>query len=170
MRHSWKTTVSSLTLLALVAAIVPVAQAAGGAKLAGTLIQPDGRPAAGYHVHLIDSGGEAIAKSKTGERGSYSFKGLATDEYSLGIENPNGQMAPVMAAPLHLRSGDHADLNVKMLEGGPGAQGPSGNYALGIWWAGLSTPAKVWTIVGTLAVVGITASALDDEEDDGSPF
>ena len=43
------------------------------------------------------------------------------------------------------------------------------HYGLGQWWSEITTPAKIWTVIGILGVIGITAAALDDDEDDASP-
>ena len=61
--------------------------------------------------------------------------------------------------------------DVKLMQGAPGQRESAiaGNYSVGMWWASLSTQAKVWTVVGVVVTLGITAAALDDE-DDASPI
>jgi hypothetical protein len=80
----------------------------------------------------------------------------------------------VAAPPTDLVAGERLRRDVRLVtaaEAGA-AQASAANYGLGMWWAGLSTPAKIWTVIGIVAVVGITAAAVDsdDDEDDASPF
>src|SRR6185295_6497427 len=108
-------------------------------------------------------GGATVARAGTSDEGLYAFHDLPAGSYSLGIENPEGHMAPVAAPPVRLTQGGLARRDVKLLGADPGVRDAAGrdNYAVGMWWAGLSTPAKVWTIVGGLVIVGITVAAID---------
>jgi len=172
-----KSTVAYTTLFALLLWMAPLPALAqqGGARLEGLLVGIDGRPANDMTVHLIDGQGNDVAQAATSGDGLYSFQDLPPGNYSLGIENPAGQMAPVAAPPVKLGGDELARRDLQMLQSDPAAmsQATSANYGLGTWWAGLSGAAKAWTIVAIVAVVGITAAAVssseDSKEQDGSP-
>jgi len=175
MRRMWRSLTATLALAVLVTSGPPVAAGSSvpGARLEGLLLGVDGRPADGYAVHLIDSDGVDVGRAVADEDGVYSFADLEAGRYSLGIEGPQGRMAPVAAPPMRLRGGQLARRDVKMVETGPeGVQGATGaNYGLGMWWAGLSSPAKGWTIVGLVAIAAITVAALTDDDDSpASPY
>ena len=171
-----RSTVASLTVFALLLWIAPSpAMASGdGARLEGLLVGVDGRPASDMTVHLIDGQGNDVAQVAVSDEGVYSFQQLAPGEYSLGIENAEGQMAPVMAPAVNLSDAQLARRDVKLMQANPGPMtaGITPNYGAGAWWAGLSTAAKAWTIVAIVAVVGITAAALSGSDDEAptSPY
>jgi hypothetical protein len=145
--------------------------AAGAARLDGIVVGLDGRPASGYRVHLIDAGGRAVAASAADDHGSYSFRDVAAGRYALGIETSAGAMAAVAAPPIDLAPGQLARRDVRLLQGDPAQvqATTNANYGLGTWWAGLSPAAKAWTIIGIVAVVGISAAALSDDDDEEPP-
>lgn len=155
---------------------VPVSLAAGAAagvsRLEGLVLDADGRRAEGFRVHLIGSDGTVAGSTTSSVKGTYSFKELSPGSYSLGIESPAGWVAPVAAPPVRLADGQLARRDVRLVPSHAGAinQATRANYGLGLWWAGLSPAAKAWTIVGIVAVVGITYAAVDNGEADASPF
>jgi len=159
---------SVLALLLWVAS--PVVAATNGARLEGLVLGVDGRPAAQMKVHLIDGQGRDLSQAATTDEGVYSFKDLPAGEYSLGIENPEGAMAPVAAPPVRLEQGELARRDLKLMEADPAAVNAAtrANYGMGAWWASLTPAAKAWTVVALVAVVGITAAALSSE-DEASP-
>jgi hypothetical protein len=169
MRRSWRSLTAGLALLTLVVSWPPASAGSTlpGARLEGLLLGVDGRPADGYAVHLIDDEGAAVGRAVTDADGVYTFDGLEDGRYSMGIEGLEGRMAPVAAPPVRLRLGQLVRRDVKMVEAGPeGAESAAGgNYGLGMWWAGLSTPAKAWTVVGLVAIAAITLAALTDDDD-----
>jgi hypothetical protein len=169
MRGSYRSLTAMMTLLILAIACVPASagSAASGARLEGQLIAVDGRPAAGYKVHLIDQRGDDLVQAVSDSDGVYSFRGLDAGSYSLGIELPQGLIAPVAAPPVELRGGHLARRDVKLLESGPEqAQVATGaNYGFGMWWAGLAPSARAWTIVGMVAVAAVTVLALTESDD-----
>jgi hypothetical protein len=116
---------------------------------------------------LIDRQGEDVVQAVSDSEGVYSFRGLEAGRYSLGIELPRGLVAPVAAPPVELRGGRLARRDVKLLESGPeqAAVATGANYGFGLWWAGLSPSARAWTIVGMVAVAGVTVLALTDDDD-----
>ncbi len=171
---------SSLISTALVALLLPIPTVAGAAgspdasRLEGLVSGVDGRAAGGWHVHLIDDAGTGVARTDVDARGIYRFEAVTPGSYALAIESPEGRVAPVSAAPVRLAGGQLARRDVKLIESSAAERGLAinANYGLGQWWAGLSGAAKAWSVVGLLAVVGVTASALDDDDDPevvGSP-
>jgi hypothetical protein len=125
----------------------------------------DGRAASEYRVHLIDSDGDDIRQAVTDPDGLYSFRDLPAGEYTVGVESPGGQVAPLYGPPIRLAEDELARRDLKLLQTDAGEMGRAAgsNYGLGVWWASLSTAAKIWVIVGGVVVVAITVAALDDE-------
>ena len=165
MRIRVRSIVTSVTILALLVWCSPAPVVAGdaGARLEGLLLDIDGRAANGFRVHLIDANGREVADAAANEEGLYSFRGLPSGEYSLGVENTQGQMAPLNGPPIRLGDGELARRDLKLLRADADATNLAlgANYGLGIWWAGLTTAAKTWALVGTVLVVFIAANALD---------
>jgi hypothetical protein len=175
MRSPLKQTAASLTIFALILWIAPSPSVAssGTARLEGLLVGVDGHPATEMNVHLIDAQGQDVAQSATSDEGIYTFADLPPGEYSLGIENAEGQMAPVAAPPVKLGESELARRDLQLMEADPAQvnQAAVANYGIGQWWASLSPAAKAWSIVAIIAVVGITAAAVSStsEEQTGSP-
>lgn len=175
MRSLTKSLISLFTVFSLLLWLAPAPALASGAngRIEGLLVGVDGRPAQDLKVHLIDGQGKAVAQSSLDGEGLYSFKDLPAGDYSLGIENAEGQMAPVAAPPIELGDAELARRDLKLMQADASTmnKATTANYGLGVWWAGLSPAAKTWTIVAIIAGLGITWSALDDddEETDGSP-
>jgi hypothetical protein len=171
MRNRARSTVSCITLLALLVWIAPAPALAleGDARLEGLLLDASGKAAAGFRVHLIDGEGQALASAEASEDGIYSFSDLPAGEYSLGIENREGQYAPVAAPAVRLAESELARRDIKLLraDGETLNMAAEANYGLGMWWSGLSPAAKTWTFVAILVAGGITWAAFD--EDDPSP-
>jgi len=162
------------TLFALVLWIAPpptLAASVSGARLEGLVLDLDGRAAAGHRIHLIGTGGEELAQSEVGMDGLYSFIGLGAGRYSLGVELPNGTMAPVAAPPVRLYGNELARRDLKLLTSDPGTTNTAlqANYGLGHWWSGLSTPGKTWTIIGVVLAGWLIYNTLDDDESPASP-
>jgi hypothetical protein len=176
MRHTVRLAIAhaliaaSLQLLAA-PAVAAIAAGGRGAVLEGLVVGVDGTAARAHRVHLIDGQGRDVAQSTTTSDGAYSFRAVAPGSYALGVENPAGLIAAVAAPPLELGRADLARRDIRLLEGdlGQASAQVQANYGLGQWWAGLSSAAKVWTIIGIVAVVGITIAALDDDDDDEEP-
>jgi hypothetical protein len=164
-------TVARLILAALVLALAPVQAEAGGGRLEGYLLGVDGRAASDHRVHLIDGDGLGVAQTSTSDDGVYRFRDLKAGEYSLGIESPDGQMAPVAAPPVRLGTDELARRDIKLIASGQAERDAVGreNYSFGVWWAGLSPAAKAGSIIGTFVILGVTVKALDDDEEGGTP-
>ena len=100
------------------------------------------------------------------------MRDVAAGEYGLALETPEGQVAPV-TTPVRLRAGELRRHDLRLLQAAPEEQQAAAQSTggLGAWWAGLSTAAKVWVIVGSVAVVGATYLAVtdDDKEQEASP-
>ena len=161
---------AAVTLVALVVGGIP-ASAAGG-RLEGLVVDLDGRPATDHRVHLIDTAGNAVADSRIDDEGRYSFRDLPAGAYGIGVESPDGHVAPVAAAPVELGAGQLArrDLRLVRADAETQADAAGSSYGMGLWWAGLSPAAKTWVIVAIVVAAGITWAALDDDEEAASPF
>jgi hypothetical protein len=172
MRKSHESAIARLTMVALLVGSIPsiVGAEPGGARIEGLLIDVEGRAASGYTVHLIDEQGSDVAAASASDSGVYSLRNLPEGEYSIGIESPDGRMAPVASSTVRVSGNQLARRDIKLMQASADArQSAVGeNYSIGMWWAGLSPQAKVWTVVGAVVVLGITIAAIDDE-DDASP-
>ncbi len=175
-----KTARSALALLTACAVSVAAARgsppvgASGGSRLEGLLVNVDGRTASGFTLHLIDREGRDVGQSMTAADGLYSFPELPPGNYSLGVEDPAGRMAVVDAPPFRLGRDSLVRHDVRLMQGGPDAQSAAfaANPSIGLWWAGLSPQARVWTVVGVVLIALITVKALDSDgsEIDASPI
>ena len=155
------------TLLALLLAVpqAPSRASAGGARLEGFLIDVDGRAAAGFRVHLIDSLGDDVAQATTSGRGIYAFQQLPAGTYSLGIENIEGRIARVAAPGLRLGTDELARRDIKLMQANAAADtgttaAPEGFL---VYWAGLPPAVRASSVVGVFVILGLTLSKLDDE-------
>ena len=90
----------------------------------------------------------------------------------MGLENRSGEIAAVVASPIQLGTNQLARRDIKLLESDADTVNGvlAANTGLGKWWGEATTVAKIWTVLGLVAVVGITASALDDDEEHASPI
>jgi len=161
-----QTAVAGSTMLALILTVT-AAPAMAGARIEGLLVDVDGRAATGYRVHLIDGNGEDVSQASAGDGGIYSFKDLPAGRYSLGVENPEGRIAPVASPPVRLAQNELARRDIKLMPTTPEAREAVGaqNAEFGLFWAGLSPWAKTWSVIGVLVFLGVTISALSDESD-----
>jgi len=162
----------ALLIVPALLALTPAPASPGiGARLDGRLVGVDGRSASGLTMHLIDAQGVDLATSTTDHDGIYGFGGIEAGRYALGVETPAG-LTPVAGSSILLASNELARRDVKLMgaELGDHERATHGNFGLGMWWAGLSTAAKVWTVVGSVVIVGITLAALSDSESEASPF
>jgi hypothetical protein len=168
-RGSNRLWVVGLLLAWSLSGIAPALAGPPGARLSGTLIDAEGRAARGYTVHLIDTGGRDVAQATTSIAGTYAIGELEAGEYGMGVESPGGRMAPVAAPSVRVVAGQRVRRDVRLVAAdarireGALAASPS----VGIWWAGLTTAAKAGVIVGAVAALGLTVSALN--ESDSSP-
>jgi len=163
--------VAHLTLLILILAIVPTpTEAAGAARLEGVVLGVDGRAAGGHRVHLIDDTGHDVAQAMTGDEGVYRFRDLSSGAYVLGIENPEGLVAPVSAALIRLGNDELARRDVKLVQADQAQREMASNEngGFGVFWAGLSPGAKAWSVIGVFIILGITIEALDEDENRGT--
>lgn len=165
-------TVFSIVLV-LVASLGPPGAAQSDTRLEGLVMGFDGRPAAGFRVHLIDDSGSDRAQADVDAAGSYTLGGVQPGRYVLALEMPDGRFAAVDAPPLRIREGHLVRRDLKLIERDPAD--PTGRlvqpaYGFGTWWAGLETRSKVWTVVAIVVIAGITAEALSSDEALASQF
>jgi hypothetical protein len=171
MSQRFETTIASLTILAILLWIAPAPAlaSAGNGRLEGLLLDTNGEAASGFTVHLIDEDGNSLASADASDQGLYSFKDLPAGQYSLGIENREGQFAPVSSPPVRIGDDELARRDLKLLQadGALMNSAAEANYGLGMWWSGLTPAAKTWTVVAIVVIGGITWAAFD--EDNVSP-
>jgi hypothetical protein len=163
--------VARLTLLALALALAPLPSQAAGARLEGYVLAVDGRAADGHRVHLIDDSGRDVGQATTSDEGLYRFRDLAGGSYALGIENPEGRVAPVAAPPIRLGQDELARRDIKLVQADQTQRETVGqeNNSFGVYWAGLSPAAKAWSVIGVFVILGVAIVALDDDDAKGSP-
>jgi len=158
-----------IAALAVFVLAVPVFGAAPGG-MTGQLLGVDGRPADGYRIVLVSAEGEPVAGANTDPEGEYHIPQVAPGEYGIGVVSPAGEAAPVMAAPTRVGSGEQVVRNIRLMEAGSSpVQLAPARGGLGVWWAGLTKPAKIWTVLGTLTAFGLIYSATDDDDDVDEP-
>jgi hypothetical protein len=173
MRKAVNSAVAYLTIFSVMLVVSQLgAIAATQARLEGLIVGIDGKAAPGYTIHLIDDSGAVLRSSTTDENGVYSFVDLPAGSYGLGIETPEGTMAPVAVPPIEVGAGELARRDIKLLEAdaATAARAATTNYAVGGWWAGLSGGAKAGVIIGIAAVGYGAYAAFDDDEDEASPI
>lgn len=168
MRNAIRPFIASTLAVALVVWILPSPIEASDrpARLEGQVVGLDGQLADGFQVHLIDEDGAEVATAETDDRGVYSFDRVEAGRYGLGVGNPEGQLAPVAGPPIDLQGGQLARRDLKLLQTSePRRQDLAGvNPSVGTWWAGLSTPAKAWTVVAIVVAAWFTYEALKSDE------
>ncbi len=165
--------VSVLSILALLVASMPPALAApDDARLEGLVLDLDGRPAAGYHVHLIDDSGAERGHAAVDEGGTYTLDGISPGSYALALQTPDGRFAAVDAPPLRVREGHLVRRDFKLIERDPAdpANPAQPAYGFGTWWAGLPVTGKVWTVVAVVVFLGFTVEAFSSDEAVASEF
>ncbi len=152
--------IRSVVAAGVLLSFLPVPAFASGdtGRFEGRVTAPDGRPAAGYSVLLVDLEGEVVARQATSVQGTFRFDGVPTGTYGLGVEDGSGQIAPVIGSPASLPSGASVRRDVKLLrnEGNAkrrqGAFGPRSES----WWSRLTRTQKIATLVG----IGVGAGAV----------
>ncbi len=162
MSKMHRAAVSTLLALALGFPQAPLRANAGGARLEGFLIDVDGRAAAGFRVHLIDSGGADVAQATASDRGIYAFRELPAGTYSLGIETTEGRLARVAAPALRLGPDELARRDIKLMQA-DNADDDDTSGGFGIFWAGLPPAVRAGSVLGVFVILGLTLSELDDE-------
>ena len=137
---------------------------AAPAALGGRLLGVDGQPAPGFQVVLLSTAGEELLLAGTDQLGTFLFDDLEPGSYELGIRSPEGDVAPVLAEPTELAAGERAVREIRLQT----VQDPliiaPASGGLGVWWAGLSRPGKIWTVVGSLVAVGLVYSATQNDQ------
>ena len=173
MRIAARPFIASAVVLALLLWILPspIEASAGPARLEGQVVGLDGQLAEGFQVHLIDEDGAEVASAETDDHGVYSFEQVEAGSYGLGVGSPDGQLAPVAGPPIDLDEGQLARRDLKLIQTDePRPQDLSGiNPSVGSWWAGLSTPAKAWTVVAIVVAAWLTYEALKSDDEPEQP-
>lgn len=167
MSRSTRRCLAFVSVLALLcSAATPAVATPPDGRLEGRVVGPDGRPATGYGVLLIDDAGAVRGRAITSDEGLYHFPAVAPGAYGLGLETPEGGAAPVMAPATEISAGQLVRRDVKLIAAEEIGPLPSDrvHHGLGIWWAGLSPAAKVAVVVGGLVLLGIGIEELDDDD------
>lgn len=156
-------------IVMLLVLAVPIASAAPGnpGRVEGLVVGPDGRPAEGFDVLLIDDGGEVVERSAADAEGQYRFARVAAGDYGLAITSPEGQAAPVLAPATRVAAGELVRRDIRLVPStSPVAFAPaaSGGGA-GTWWAGLPAGAKVGIAFGGLVVLAVLIDAVTTDEE-----
>jgi hypothetical protein len=156
-----------VALVALGAASISRGAPDAGGRVEGLVLDVQGRPAVGYLVHLIDEHGEA-RRTTTSSAGLYSFHDVPAGAYGLGIETPQGAIAPSSEPPLRLAAGAlvRRDLRLVTADALAVSRAATANYGIGTWWGSLGPGAKAGVLVATLAVAWGIYEAVDDDDDD----
>lgn len=156
----------AVVVAVLLAASLPVGAGPGG-RLEGFVLAEDGRAASGFTMHLVDDAGREVGRSTTTDEGVYRFEDLPSGRYSLAVEDAQGRLAPVAAPPVQLGGQSLARRDVRVMPVDPAGRQAAldANPSMGLWWAGLSPAARVWTVVGVVVFVLLTISALDNGDD-----
>ncbi len=158
--------VSFGVLLALVLWLVPTGvRADGAAVLEGLVLDVDGRPAVGYRVHLIGDEGRAVADALTSEDGLYAFAEVPSGRYSMGIETPEGDRAPVLAPPMRVARNQLARRDLKLVQADEATlnRATTTNSSLGLWFRELGPGGRIGLGIALAAIVYTIVEALDDD-------
>lgn len=154
------------TLMVFAISIAPIAAGDPG-RVEGIVVGPDGRPAEGFDVLLIDDGGQVVERSAANADGQYRFATVREGEYDLAIASPEGQATPVLADGTRVRSGELVRRDIRLVPSTSAvafAPAASGGGA-GAWWAGLPAGAKVGIAVGGLVVLAVLIDAVTQDEE-----
>lgn len=173
--NRFRAVAAACTIAVVLLAWVPAPAIAGpvGGRIEGLLLDIEGRPAEGYRVHLIDDAGNDRAQATADEDGIYTFREVPAGRYGMGIESPQGAVAPVSSPPVRVGSGELARRDVKLVEADSATTQAAvqGHYGLGLWWSGLSTGGKAGIGVAMGAVLyGIIVALDSDGESNASDF
>lgn len=165
----------AVTILSILLLLAPVTPSLGApqsdTRLEGRVLGFDGLSVTGYSVHLIDETGMDSARAEVDADGVYRMREVPAGRYDLALETPEGRFARVEASPVRVRSGHLVRRDLVLVENDPAhPMDVALSASFGAWWAGLDKPAKVWTVVAVVMVLGITAEALSSDETLASPF
>jgi hypothetical protein len=175
MRGGLRRTIAVLVAGVLVPGGVPAwaSSSAAEARLEGLLLDLDGRPARGYRVYLIDAQGREKGAAVTAHDGRYSLARVAPGRYAVGIENPDGAIAPVAAPPVRVRPGMLLRRDLRLVQAEPiqVERALVAHHGFRLWWASRSKKEKAGWTAGAVVGVGLLWYLFrdDDEERVSSP-
>jgi len=154
-------------VIVVLLAVPALSTAPGG--LTGHLVGVDGRPAAGFRIVLVSADGQPADTTGTDRQGAYSFDRVSPGEYGIGIISPDGDASPLLAAPTPVTAGEVVVRDIRLMTAGDSPVRLAPASGVGVWWAGLSPGAKVWTVTGTLVGLGLIYGAVDDDDPFSEP-
>jgi hypothetical protein len=169
MHGSLRRSISGILALTLLLSCAPAfsASATPGGRIEGRLLDPSGRPAAGYEVVLVEADGEPVASAATTREGLYTFGDVAAGRYAMGIRNPEGALAPVAAEPVAVAGGQLVRRDVALVRSNAQQVGDAAvDYGLGTWWVSRTSAEKTWTVVGMVGGLVLLFFLLEDDDDD----
>lgn len=174
MTRPTRTVTACTVVLALLFSGLPALGAPSPARIEGLVLEPGGAPAAGYQVMLVEPAGRAVATATTDERGLYSFREVAGGTYAMGLRDPAGALAPVLAEPVEVAQGSLVRRDIALRTVQPAvAERAAANYGLGEWWVSRTRGEKTITIVGLVSGLVLLYFLLEDDnkttEDGASP-
>jgi len=144
-----RTAVARTVLLALTLSSFPALAAPTPARIEGLVVDSAGTPAAGYEVLLVEPAGQAVASATTDQGGLYSFREVAGGSYAMGLRDPRGGIAPVLADPVRVEPGSLVRRDIALHTVQPAvAQREAVHYGLGEWWVSRTRGEKTITIAG----------------------
>jgi uncharacterized GH25 family protein len=104
---------AAILTLGLAFALVPRAAADNDGKIAGSVIDFDGKPFANLPVKIKNDQG-ATQDTKTDDQGKFVFPNLRSGKYVVAFAVP--QMAQPYEAVTEVRSGDTANVNINFMQ------------------------------------------------------
>ena len=160
-----------IVLLAFSLVSLPTSAAPAPARIEGLVVDPGGTPAAGYEVVLVEPSGQAVAAATTDPRGLYSFRDVADGSYAMGLRDPRGEIAPVIAEPVNVAPGALVRRDIALRAVDPAiADQAAINYGLGEWWVSRTKTEKTIVVAGFVGGLVLIYFLLeDDDETKASP-
>ena len=160
-----------LFLLGLAASVAPTTAGDPG-RVEGLIVGPDGRPAVGFDVLLIDDTGDVVEHVAADADGQYRFKRVDAGAYDLALQSPEGHAAPVLAPATNVHAGELVRRDIRLVPSTtPVSFAPAGSGGgAGTWWAGLPAGAKVGIAIGGLVVLAVLVETVTDSEERVSEF
>lgn len=140
----------------------------GTGRMEGRVRRPDGRPAAGYGVVLVDGQGGTAARAGTSKEGAFLFAALPAGAYQIEVVDGAGQVAPVAGPATTVPAGStvRRDLKLVHVDGtGPFARRTFGPNA-DSWWDRRTRNQKILTIVGIAVGAGVVLAVANSLSDD----
>lgn len=170
-------TLRSLSASAALAGVLLAASPAvagledGTGRIEGRLRRPDGRPAAGYAIVLVDREGGTAGRTGTSPEGAYLFGSVPSGAYHMEVVDRQGRITPVAGPPASVARGGTLRQDLKLVHtDGTGVFaretfGPKADS----WWSRRTRDQKIWTVASIAVGAGVllaVANNLGDDDDE----